>query len=348
MTVDRNAWHRVEAFLNTNLFDGFTSDDLFIMNFIKKGWGQDIAALSNMAEAVYLRYQAGTIDQENACTLMRQIVQRATHKTVSPYRSKIESVNNLGAYGYYLEHMNITIGHAYAVGATEFSDLNLRISEHLHHQSIIQKNAHARLIPHIKMRWSADQSAILKSLWLCDQNHQSDFHREPTDRWLDHMASEMTHPETGLFETEAMRVKSYSRQPRGCSHSYMVHYMSSFAPEVASKQWELFKANMYESSIGFCGFREYLPAYDGKWTPDSGPIIGGIGIAATGLGLKAAYSLGDKATHAKLKGSIDRVLSVFQATNNIPGVGLLTSIGTDLLASAIYSNATPAVTAPKR
>ena len=39
MTVDRNAWDRVEEFLNTNSFDGFTSDKLFIMNFIKKGWG---------------------------------------------------------------------------------------------------------------------------------------------------------------------------------------------------------------------------------------------------------------------------------------------------------------------
>jgi hypothetical protein len=346
MTVDKNAWDRVDKFLNTNSFAGFTSDDLFIMNFIKKGWGQDIAALSNMAEAVHLRHQVGTIDRERARNLMRQIVRRATQKTVSPYRSRIEAVNNLGAYGYYLEHMNIIIGHAFAVGVTELSGLNLRISEHLHHQSIMQKNAHARLIPHVKMRWSADQSAILKSLWLCDQNHQSDFHREPADRWLDHMTSKMTHPKTGLFETEAMRVKSYSRQPRGCSLSYMVHYMSSFAPEVAIEQWKLFKEHMYESQLGFCGFREYLSAYEGKWTPDSGPIIGGIGIAATGLGLKAAHSLEDQPTHAALKRSVDRVLSVFQATRNIPGLGMMTSIGTDVLASAIYSNATPLVTTP--
>ena len=346
MTVDRKSWDRVKGFLSAGSFNGFTSDDLFIMNFIKKGWGQDIAALSNMAEAVHLRYQAGSISQKHALNLVRQIIRRAIHKTVSPYRSDIEEVNDLGAYGYYLEHLNIALGLAYELGATEFGNLNLRISEHLHHQSVMQKNAHARLIPHIKMRWSADQSAILKSLWLCDKSHGSDLHREPTERWLAHMASQMTHPGTGLFETEAMRVKRYSRQPRGCSISYMVHYMSSFAPEAANKQWQLFKEHMYDSRLGLCGFREYLPTYDGKWTPDSGPIVGGIGVAATGLGLKAAYSLGDREMHAVLKRSVDRVLTIFHATQKIPGVGMFTSIGTDVLASAIYSNSTPAVTAP--
>ena len=52
---DSNRYHRFEKikrFLLKDDFNGFTSDDLFIMQFIKKGWGQDIAALSNMAEAL--------------------------------------------------------------------------------------------------------------------------------------------------------------------------------------------------------------------------------------------------------------------------------------------------------
>ena len=308
------------------------------MNFIKKGWGQDIAALSNMAEAVLLRHQSGSIDSIHAHRLIREIEWRAMHKTVSPYRSKIEMVNDLGWHGYYLEHLNIILGIASALGVDDHTNLNLRVSEHLREQSMAQKNAHAPLMPHIKMRWSADQSAILKSLWLCDQNHQTDFHREPMSRWLEHMKTVMTDADTGLFQTEAMRVKSYSRQPRGCSLSYLIHYTSSFAPDIANEQWLLFKVHMYESRIGLGGFREYLPIYEGKWTPDSGPVIAGIGIAATGLGLKAACTVSDSEMHASLKKSIDRVLTVFQATSNIPGIGMLTSIGTDVLASAIYSN----------
>ena len=43
---------KIKSFLEKTNFKGFTKDDLFIMTFIKKGWGQDIAALSNMAEAL--------------------------------------------------------------------------------------------------------------------------------------------------------------------------------------------------------------------------------------------------------------------------------------------------------
>ena len=45
-------YNRIKEFLLQPNFNGFTKDDLFIMQFIKKGWGHDIAALSNMAEAM--------------------------------------------------------------------------------------------------------------------------------------------------------------------------------------------------------------------------------------------------------------------------------------------------------
>ena len=338
MSVEQKAWNRIENFLNTDTFNGFTSDDLFIMNFIKKGWGQDIAALSNMAEAVLIRHNSGQLESSDAQRLLREIKNRATHKTVSPYRQNIETVNDLGKHGYYLEHLNIILGVASTLGLSDYTNLNLRISEHLREQSLGQKNAHAPLMPNIKMRWAADQAAILKSLWLCDKNHNTNFHKEPVDRWLNHMKTNMTHSETGLFETEAMRVKKYSKQPRGCSMAYMIHYTSSFAPDIASEQWNLFKEHMCEKQWGLTSFREYLPTYEGKWTPDTGPIIGGIGVAATGLALKAAKSVGDLEMHQALKGSVDTALSMMHGTDFIPGLNILTSIGTDVLASAIYLN----------
>ena len=42
----------VLGFLEEANFTGFTQEHLFIKRFIKKAWGQDIAALSNMAEAI--------------------------------------------------------------------------------------------------------------------------------------------------------------------------------------------------------------------------------------------------------------------------------------------------------
>ena len=52
---DRNKqkrYDRIVEFPQKEKFNGFSSQDLFIMFFIKKGWGQDIAALSNIAESI--------------------------------------------------------------------------------------------------------------------------------------------------------------------------------------------------------------------------------------------------------------------------------------------------------
>ena len=115
------------------------------------------------------------------------------------------------------------------------------------------------------------------------------------------------------------------------------HYSSSFAAEIAVEQWVLFKEHIYQTRLGLSGFREYLPTYRGKWTPDSGPIIAGLGAATTGLALKAARSVGDEETRKILRDSVGKVLAVCHICGSIPGTNIPTSIGTDLLASAIYS-----------
>ena len=50
---------------------------------------------------------------------------------------------------------------------------------------------------------------------------------------------------------------------------------------------------MMKKIFGRVAFREYLSDYNGRMTPDTGPIIAGCGIAATGLALNAASSMND-------------------------------------------------------
>ena len=69
--------------------------------------------------------------------------------------------------------------------------------------------------------------------------------------------------------------------------------MHRFQPKEAQKQWDLFKKHMMIDVMGYTGFGEYLKDYKGGWTPDSGPIIKGVGIAAAGLALNASSTTGD-------------------------------------------------------
>ena len=79
------------------------------MQFIKKGWGQDIATLSNMAESlVNLSIKNPNDDQYES--LINEVVKRAIHPKVNPYKKDIYKVSNFGKFGYFLEHLNIVLG----------------------------------------------------------------------------------------------------------------------------------------------------------------------------------------------------------------------------------------------
>ena len=336
----KKRFNKIEKFLLKKDFNGFTKEDLFIMTIIKKGWGQDIAALSHMAESLVNLSIKNPKNNKQYQKLLNQVVLRAIHPKVNPYKVNIFDVDKLGKYGYYLEHLNIIIGcYLYLTKTDKYMQLNEKISFHLLSNSNRYTNYHADLLPNVNMKWAADQAAILYSLWLYDQNNETDISSELIRNWTSYMDSRATHKKTGLYITEVLNTRKYSNQPRGCSHSYMIHYMSRFDYKNAKNQWYLFKKHMMKKVFGRIGFREYLTSYNGKWSPDTGPIIAGCGVAATGLGLNAASSVNDHEVFKGLSKTMSPFGSVFNIAESIVGNNLLTRIGTDLLASSIWLNA---------
>ena len=324
---------RIGEFLERKQFDGFTKNDLFIKRLIGKPWGQDIAALSNMAEGFFNQSenQEGSDEQLH---YLEKIAEFALHPKVNPYKKNLNKVQTLGYHGYYLEHLNTVLGRYALVGGAKYLEVHSRVSEHLSKISLEEDNAHARLIPHVKMRWAADQAAIINSLWLYDQVTGGNLHSKPSERWQSYMDQNCKHS-TGLFQTEVMNCKKYSKQPRGCSMAYLIHYCSSFAPDLANEQWELFKEHMLTKTLGFTGFREYLKNYKGRMTPDSGPVIGGLGVAASGLALKTAAYIGDAETFETLLKSARPMLSIAEVLKAVPGVNMVSAVATDMLATSI-------------
>ena len=226
----------IKDFLLRKNFNGFTSEDLFIMQFIKKGWGQDIATLSNMAEAL-VNLSLKNPEDKQYIDLIDEVVIRALHPKVNPYKKDISKVNNFGKFGYFLEHLNIVLGSYQRIAGDKYVELNEKISNHLLKMSLRYSNYHADLLPYATMKWSADQAAIIYSLWLFDQNNSANLSSEIADKWLMYMNDNCVHKSTGLYQTEVMGTKKYSRQPRGCSMAYLIHYMSRFKPQEAQKQW---------------------------------------------------------------------------------------------------------------
>ena len=335
----KTCYERIKVFLEREAFSGFSSEDLFIMQFVPRGWGQDIAALSNMAEGLRNVVQLEPSRRKAIEPLLTEVVERALSPAVSPFRRQITDQTNYGKHGYYLEHLNIVLGCYQSIYGDTYRDINHAVSVHLAEESVANPHYHAKLLPHVGMRWCADQAAIIYSIWLYDQNNGTQLHVDLAERWLEHMKSSLTDEATGLFHTEALNVKRYSRQPRGCALSYLIYYASHFAPETARDQWTLFKTHMLVQRLGITGFREYLPTYHGKWTPDTGPIIAGIGVAASALAMKAAMAVGDQETFKALERSSRAPLRILEILSPVPLLGRLARVGTDLLASSILLSA---------
>jgi len=332
--IQSKEFQKVSSFLSEKSFNGFTKEHLFIKRFIKKAWGQDIAALSNMSEALENLWRRELIDRNTAALQIQAITRMALHKSVRPYRASVYQTEKLGNYGYYLEHLNLILNCYQTINGDGYLTLNERITLHLKDQSEKQNNLHAPLLPHVRMRWSADQALIINSIRGFDRNNGTTHHNDLADAWVSTMHSDYRHS-TGLFQTEVMNCKSYSKEPRGCALAYLIYYMHDFAPEPAKFQWDLFKRHMKVTKLGLSGFREYLPEYQGRWTPDSGPIIAGLGVAASGLALKTAAKLNDRSTYESLARVANPLLSICHATDRIPFLNIVGKLGSDLLASSI-------------
>ena len=150
------------------------------------------------------------------------------------------------------------------------------------------------------------------------------------------------------FIKKVMGVKRYSKQPRGCALAYLIYYSSHFAPRIATEQWDLFKTHMLIKRAGISGFREYMSSYKGGWTPDSGPIVAGIGVGASGLALKTAACMADTEVYDALNRSVAPVMTLLRGFMYVPLLNRLARLGTDLLATSIKLCADMRITSTKR
>ena len=325
---------RIRHFLQQENFQGFTNKDLLL-----PAW-HSIAALSNMAEAITNLYVADCLENNVAVALLGEVVRRAVHPKVNPYRRELDRITDFYKWGYYLEHLNICMGSFSRVNPdNEFVNLNNRVSKHLRENTLSYSNFHADLHARSKMKWPADQAAILYSLWLYDQNYDANISVEPIEGWFNYMNDHAVHEPTGLYITEVIGVKKFSNVPRGCALSYLSHYVGRFASNSAREIWENYKKHFLRNTILGTGFREYPENFKYRWTPDSGPILLGLGAAATGIGLNAASTLHDRETYRLIEKNLDRVESCFLGIEKVFGNNLLTRVGTDFLATSIRLNA---------
>ena len=176
--------------------------------------------------------------------------------------------------------------------------------------------------------WPADQAVTLLAFRLYDEAFGTRLLDEPLAGYLATM-SDHTDPTTRLFHSAVIdpttpsvsAVADYATTPRGCAASWTQLYLAQVAPDVARAQYTHYRAHMSADVLGFGGFREWPSERARGMDADSGPIVFGVGMAATGLGLGPARLFGDADRYATIR----RTALTFGVPSWIPSHGYVTA-----------------------
>ena len=152
---------------------------------------------------------------------------------------------------------------------------------------------------HPGLTWPVDSLFALESLKVHDEKYRTSYFPKA---WAKHARTmDATTYKSGLPASFVHLDGRAKDVPRGCALSWTLAVLPRLDPPRAKKLWEAYRSTFFSCGAVPCLVREYPPGVDRKSDIDSGPIIGGFGMAATGFALGAARANSDTATALKLE-----------------------------------------------
>lgn len=196
--------------------------------------------------------------------------------------------------GLFLTHESLILGAAHALGPCPDPTRHAQAARALAQRSLADPHRHAASYIGRRARWPADQSATLASLFRYDRDHDDRLHLVPLDEWRSHMLTKAMDASLDLPWSEVAGQTRTGRLPRGCALSFQTRFLVEVDPQLARRWWQSTRSHYLVTTMGLSGLREWPPGRDRAADVDSGPIIRGVGAAATGLGIAAARVMGDE------------------------------------------------------
>jgi hypothetical protein len=254
-----------------------------------------IIALSHIADGCVgqARARPGTVEDARAC------VEAALKQALALGKSRD---------GLFLSHLNLIYGAADALGPCADARAHEALTKELARRSLADPTAHAASYESMSLRWPADQTVTLASLARFDRAHGGTQLTAPLAAWEKFMSKHVD-AKTKLPESEVTGRGPGAKHPRGCAQSYITRYLNEADPSLAATWWSAYRTHFLVRMGPIAGFREWPPGVERKGDVDSGPIIMGIGTAASAFALAAAKAQGDLALAAQLEANQTALLS---------------------------------------
>jgi hypothetical protein len=180
---------------------------------------------------------------------------------------------------------------------TPFAGLNDRITQALARR--LARAPHALIETYPGRSFPTDVAACAAAIALYDRATGSD-HRALLRRWVRSFRDGYVDPKSGyLWQQGDARTGAHRDAPRGSGTAVSAYFLSFVDVRLSAELTDAL-ARHERSILGFGAIREYAEGYSGQGDVDSGPVLGGVSVTATGFALGAARANGQRALFGDL------------------------------------------------
>lgn len=126
------------------------------------------------------------------------------------------------------------------------------------------------------------------------------------------------HADSGLLHQAAAADGRPLAHPRGSGTFLSAWFLHRADPELGRSLYEHGRDALGKDVFGVYAMREFLPGVDGPGDVDSGPLIMGFSVSATGFALGGAVAYGDGTTRARILKTVE--IGTPMAMQMVPGL----------------------------
>jgi hypothetical protein len=216
----------------------------------------------------------------------------STIKAVKPPGGDLAKLTSYKKHGTYLGQLNMALGYYRLIGGDKRYDaINKAISDVLHKALVESKGRPLKSFP--TYSWTFDTVAVALSLRLYDYNTDSTRSAAAIKSYLEWMGKNGIHGATKLPYSVINSAGKGMKLPRGCDLSWRISMLAQLDAPLAKSMYDAYVKSFWLDRQGISGFAEWPGGKGGGQDADSGPIVMGIGMTASGMGIAAASSTGD-------------------------------------------------------
>jgi hypothetical protein len=222
-----------------------------------------------------------------------ELARPAVVRRVRPPGAKLENLKVYRNHATYLGQYNLALGCYRLIGGDDrFADEHKAVSDALHEALVKARGRPLWSLP--GLCWPFDTIPCLLSLRLYDRCTGVDRTSVLIKRHLEWVKRHATDSTTGLpYSRIDLRSGRALERPRGCELSWRICLMAQIDEAAARPLYRSYVKSFWLDRGVIAGFAEWPGGRSGRQDRDSGPILLGVGMSASGFGLGAATAMAD-------------------------------------------------------